>query len=291
MTTIPFTDCCTLLGIDPKTLRSWLKQANLLLAAHPTDARLKCLTIEQVQQLATLHGRPLPPLSSSLAPLPEQDPPEREATPKQERTSFSASASEEIELRRSLAALETKVTTLQEQLTQLALQLLREREQHYEQRLMALEAQVQPSVRPCSSPLIFQETACKPSSADVEVRAPRRLIPAELRARSRVSPLIEYGAQGCYVAVCPQEGVLPLIPDSAEWFDWLASLTSFRFVGPQGRFTAYRDSERGQRTRCWTAHRCIHGRHYKHYLGVTDHLTLARLEQMAARLQSHLAAL
>ena len=116
-------------------------------------------------------------------------------------------------------------------------------------------------------------------------------MPAELRARSRVTPLVEYGAQGFYVAVCPQEGVLPLTADSAEWFDWLASLTSFRFVGPQGRFTAYRDSERGQRTRSWTAHRCIHGRHYKHYLGVTDRLTVTRLEQMAAKLQSYLTAL
>jgi hypothetical protein len=206
MTTIPFTDCCTLLGIDPKTLRSWLKQANLSLAAHPTDARLKCLTIEQVQQLAALHGRPLPPLSSSPVPLPEAPSvltsSQREVTAKQEHIPVSPSVSEEAELRRSLAALETKVTTIQEQLTQLALQLLRERELHYEQRLMALEALVQPSVQPNSSPEIFQETACKPSSADVDARAPRRLIPAELRARSRVTPLIEYGAQGYYVAVC-----------------------------------------------------------------------------------------
>jgi len=107
----------------------------------------------------------------------------------------------------------------------------------------------------------------------------------ELQARSRVIPLIEYGAQGHYVAVCPQEGMLSLAPESPEWFDWLASLTSFRFVGPQGRFTAYRD------TRGWVAHRSLHGRHYKHYLGVTDRLTVTRLEQMAAKLQSYLTAL
>ena len=71
--------------------------------------------------------------------------------------------------------------------------------------------------------------------------------------------------------------------------DRLASLTLFRFLGPHGRFTAYRDSEHGQRTRYWTASRCIHGREYRHYLGVTDHLTLARLEQIAAKLQSHVA--
>jgi hypothetical protein len=52
MTTIPLTDCCMMLGIDPKTLRHWLTQAHLPLHTHPTDARIKCLTLEQVQQLA-----------------------------------------------------------------------------------------------------------------------------------------------------------------------------------------------------------------------------------------------
>jgi hypothetical protein len=46
-----------------------------------------------------------------------------------------------------------------------------------------------------------------------------RLLPAEVRARSRVTALIEYGAQGQYVAVCPRQGVLALVPDSPEWFD------------------------------------------------------------------------
>lgn len=136
----------------------------------------------------------------------------------------------------------------------------------------------------------LQETSLTTSAA-VQVSPERRLIPAELQARSHVNPLIEYGAQGFYVAVCPHEGVLPITPDSPSWFDWLASLTSFRFVGPAGRFTAYRDSDHGQRTRWWTAHRVIHGRRYKHYLGVTDRLTLTRLEQMAARLQSYLPSL
>jgi hypothetical protein len=119
----------------------------------------------------------------------------------------------------------------------------------------------------------------------------RRLLPVELQARSRIIPLIEYGTQGLYVFVCPQEGVLPFAAESPEWFDWLASLTSFRFVGPQGRFTAYRESKRGVPTRGWTAHRGIHGRRYKHWLGVTDRLTIECLEQMAAHLQSRLTAL
>ena len=50
MTLVPFTDCCAMLGIDAKTLRNWLRQADLAWAAHPKDARLKCLTTEQVEQ-------------------------------------------------------------------------------------------------------------------------------------------------------------------------------------------------------------------------------------------------
>jgi len=57
---------------------------------------------------------------------------------------------------------------------------------------------------------------------------PRVLNPAELRARARLIPLIEYGAAGTYVVICPQEGELALPPDSPEWFGWFATLSSFR---------------------------------------------------------------
>ena len=82
-----------------------------------------------------------------------------------------------------------------------------------------------------------------------------------------------------------------LEPDSPEWFDWLASLSSFRFVGQQGRFTAYRDSKHGRPTRSWRAYRCIHQQNYKHSVGVTDQLTITRLEQVAAIFQAHVDAL
>jgi hypothetical protein len=116
-------------------------------------------------------------------------------------------------------------------------------------------------------------------------------LPVEVRARSRVTALIEYGAQGQYVAVCPKLGVLSLTPDAPEWFDWLASLTAFRFVGPAGRFSACRASEKGQYTRRWAARRLFHGHDFWHYLGVTDRLTLASLEQAAASLQTRVDAL
>ena len=69
MITIPQMDCCLMLGIDPKTLRNWLRHAHMQFAAHPTDARLKCLTQAQVQQLAALHGRPLPDAPPALVPV------------------------------------------------------------------------------------------------------------------------------------------------------------------------------------------------------------------------------
>src|SRR5713101_7959012 len=59
MTLLAQMDGCTMLGIGPKTLRNWLRHANMPFSIHPTDARLKCLTLEQVQQFATLHARPL----------------------------------------------------------------------------------------------------------------------------------------------------------------------------------------------------------------------------------------
>ena len=82
-----------------------------------------------------------------------------------------------------------------------------------------------------------------------------------------------------------------LVPDSAEWFEWLATISSFRFVGQQGRFTAYRDTKHGSPTRSWRAYRTIHQHNYKCSLGVTDALTLACLEQAAATLQAHLPSL
>ena len=59
MTLLPLKQGCALLGIDPKTLRHWMEQANLPVHPHPSDARIKCLTAEHLEQLAALHRRPL----------------------------------------------------------------------------------------------------------------------------------------------------------------------------------------------------------------------------------------
>ena len=47
MTTFPLIDCSEMLAIDAKTLRHWLRQANIPLHSHSTDARVKCLTMEK----------------------------------------------------------------------------------------------------------------------------------------------------------------------------------------------------------------------------------------------------
>jgi hypothetical protein len=85
--------------------------------------------------------------------------------------------------------------------------------------------------------------------------------------------------------------VLALVPDSPEWFDWLAQLSSFRFLGPAGRFSACRASEKGPYTRRWAARRVFLGHDCWHYLGVTDCFTLAVLEEAAAALQARVDAL
>ncbi len=83
---------------------------------------------------------------------------------------------------------------------------------------------------------------------------------------------------------------MQLKPDSRAWFDWLATLSSFRFVGPAGRFTAHRGYHQSHQTRFWSASRCVRRHTYKHYLGVTESLTIASLEHIAARLQSDIDA-
>ncbi len=301
MATFPIAMGARLLGIHPKTLHHWLKAAELPLAAHPTDARLKCVAEEHLLELATQHGRPLPALStvlaldnytaSSLAEEQGKPLPAHEVELAHCAAALSAPSASLADLREQLAHLHTHVATLQHQLTGLALEFLQERtgrsEQRLEHRLPPLEGRLSQTLESFQAP---QQTDVAGPLAP-SPRPERRLLPAEVRARSRVTALIEYGAQGQYVAVCPKLGVLSLVPDSPEWFDWLASLTSFRFLGPAGRFSACRASEKGQYTRCWAARRWVHGHDFWHYLGVTDRLTLASLEQAAAALQARVDAL
>ena len=198
------------------------------------------------------------------------------------------SLSQEEELRGKLSLMEARLATVQEQLTHLALSLVQERDLRYERRIAALEALVVQPLEQGRSSQELQERVL-PSKLDAGDRLGPCPHPAEKRTRSLL-PVIEYGAEGLYVIISPQEGELQLTPDSPEWFAWLASLASFRFVGKQGRVSVCRGYDHGP-TRSWYAYRYIHQRNYKHQLGTTEHLTLARLEQAAATLQSHVVSL
>lgn len=276
MTTFPLTDCCAMLGIDPKTLRHWLHHAQMTLHVHPTDGRSKCLTTEQLQQLAALHA-------CSLA-LPEVLAPSQLVQSSPLTTPAMPASQPETELLGKLAHLETQVTTLQEHLTHLALELLHERELRSERRLQALEALLQqPATIASSSPISTRAEGSKRKEGAAQTPG---LPPTHRRPRARVLPLIAYAASGRYVVICPSVGELSLVPDSPEWFAWLASLSSFQFVGKLGRFSAHRVFHQGP-TRYWQANRVIHQHRYKPYLGGTEHLTIDCLEQVAATLQSY----
>lgn len=286
MTLLSVADGARLLGIHPKTLCHWLKTAHLPLAAHPTDARIRCVAQADLLEVARQHRRPLPDLSAAPASDAEGAP-GFAAAAVQLRRGNAAGLAALADLREQLGHLHTQVATLQQQFTGLALHVLHERTEGYDQRLRSLEVLLSApleAVQPSQPMEVVAPLAPCPPSAP-------RLLPVEVRARSRVSALIEYGAQGQYVAVCPRQGVLALVPDSPAWFDWLASLTAFRFVGAAGRFSACRASEKGQYTRRWAARRVFHGHDFWHYLGVTDRLTLACLEEAAAALQARVDAL
>lgn len=294
MTLLPITDGARLLGIHPKTLHHWLKEAHMPLATHPRDARIKCVTAEHLQQVANLHNRALQsslpldaasPLASSQGQALSAPENERElASTVCSLPPFHVSEADQIQ---RLAGLETRVVTLQEQITQLTLVLLKERERSVELRLTVLEALMQPLTGEQMPDPPILEAEQKPMYAP---RGTRPLHPAEQLARSRRPALIEYCASGIYVIISSQEGEVHLEPNSRAWFDWLATLSSFRFIGPVGRFTAHRGYKQGQQTLYWSASRCVRRHTYKHYLGMTESLTLASLEHTAARLQSDVDA-
>jgi hypothetical protein len=266
MTLLPLKQGCALLGIDPKTLRHWMQQANLSLHPHPSDARIKCVTSEQIEQLAVLHRRPVAmPAEACLPLLPEKPSPQAEP-----------------DLLCRLAQLESQVALLQQQLAGLVLELLQERTGRYEQRLHTLETRIQLPSQHDRSVSALPPAREQRSQPDKPLKTPR-VHPMKGRPRA-ILPLIEYTADGTYIVICPELGELALIPDSPEWFAWLETISSLRFLGQQGRWSAYRDKRRPAHG--WFAYRRMNGHQYVHALGSSHELTIARFEQMAATFQS-----
>jgi hypothetical protein len=290
MTLVPFTTCCLLLDVDPKTLRLWLTSARLSCTRSPTDTRLKCLTPSQLHQLAELHGRFLPDRLPG-----ETDPPAcspistpasaQAASPQDRARTFSRSEpTPEADLRLQLTVLQAHVACLQEHVTQLALALVRQQQWQWEQRAASC-------LPPLPSPVASSPPA-PPAGRIAAVATPSALPESDRpRSRSRALPLIEEGADGHFVLISPTQGVLPLIPDSPEWFDWLSSLNAFSFQSQHGRFSATRKFRNGHRIQAWTVHCSLHGRSCGLYLGLTPTLTLARLQEMAAAVHARLTTL
>ncbi len=264
MTMITLTDCCRLLAIDGKTLRRWLAQAGLPVQAHPEDAPSKGLSREHLLLLARAHHRRLDGLPA------EQASPASTAVPPASPEFFA----QLLMALQALSALPAQLAAVQQQLADLA-------------------ARVQPPPpRPALTVPHAQRRAAR-GSAPTPTKATVRSRPA---ASSRtkppkpsvaVLPLIEYGREGRYVVICPTHGLLALEPETPEWFAYLATRSSFRFVGKHGRFTAHREVERLPGA-AWRAHRSMRSHTYNVHLGSTESLTIAALEQAAAALQAHL---
>ncbi len=273
MILVPLNECCLRLRVDSKTLRLWLKAAQLSCCLHPTDARLKCLTLAQLQQLAELHGRPLP---ESLPYTPKEAEAQPACAPATDR---GLTRPDTDGLHQQLGLLRQQVTSLQAQVTELALALVRQ----------SFALQPPTSVMPVPAPT----PAIASGSARVKASTPRAVepLPVPTRTRSRALPLIQVRTDGSVVVISPAEGVLPLVPDSPAWFAWLGSQTAFSFENPHSHFSATRKFRQGQRIQSWNIHRSLHGRSCTLYLGLTTALTLARLQDMASAVQARLTGL
>lgn len=282
MTLVPLTQCGLCLGVDPKTLRLWLQAAQLVWCVHPQDARKKCLTLAQLQQLADLHGRPLPPALLPAVTSPACAP---ASAPGSMAPSLQC---DEAEVRQQLRLLQQQVSTLQAQVTELALWLTRAGVAH------GCPPVTSAATLPAASGLPGAPVGRRASDvvpAQARAAAPRAVPAQAVRTRSRALPLIQVRADGSVVVIAPTEGVLSLVPDSAAWFAWLSSLTAFSFEGQEGRFSATRKFRQGSRVQSWNVHCSLHGRSCTLYLGLTPTLTLARLQEMAVAVHTRLTAL
>ena len=340
MTIMSLADCCRLLAIDPKTLRRWLHLAHLSVQTHPWDTRLKCVTSEQLQQLAAMHRRTLPELSEQLF-SPEIS---AHSTPSDVHTaSVWSSVVSEVsgsmtELTQQIGSLQTHVIALEHQLALLTEQWQQEQQWRTSVTKMlentsldtsaessldtsaessldtsaessldtsagssldtsaesSLDTSAESSLdTPAESSLDTPAESSLDTSAESSLDTPAESsldkvsasVSIDRRKHPHILPLVEYGAQGTYVVMSPEQGLLSFEPDSPEWFAWLSTLPSFRFVGQHGRFTAFRGYQCTSHT-SWWAHRQIHAHSHKRRLGLTASVTIECLELAASSLQA-----
>jgi hypothetical protein len=252
-------EACRRLGIDVKTMRGFLVEAQLPLQDHPHDGRKKGVSSEHLHLLARLHQR-------SLAPLPgESAAPEAVAPP---------------ELSAALLALPEQLAVLQAQITAL---------QHQVADLTRLISQPRPDPALPLTPTKPSSTVkrrAKPTPSASGSRPAASATAKTPRQPVHVIPRVEYGKEGRYVVICPKGGLLPLRPDTEEWFAWVAKQDAFRFVGKSGHFTAHHEWRVPKGA--WRAHRHLRNHSYTLRLAPNHELTIAVLEQAAQTLQAHL---
>jgi hypothetical protein len=111
---------------------------------------------------------------------------------------------------------------------------------------------------------------------------------------ARLDTVVERTHGGNYFIYDPDTGKQEFEPDSQDWFTWLAKHTSFYFKGEHGHCTARREEKKKRDEEqpslwYWYAYRKAYGRQHKRYLGSTDAVTVAKLEEVATEL--HTAAL
>ena len=77
-------------------------------------------------------------------------------------------------------------------------------------------------------------------------------------------------------------------PDGDAWFSIFENVSSIRFQGKNGHFTARKEMRNGGKDAYWYAYRKEAGKLVKHYLGKTAELTVDRLESVAESLKNRL---
>jgi len=99
----------------------------------------------------------------------------------------------------------------------------------------------------------------------------------------RLNTVVEQLSNGHYFIYDLDGGQQDFAPDSPDWFAWLAGHTSFHFTCKDGHFSA-RQEKKQRGASYWYAYRRASHHRYKHYLGTTETLTVAKLEQTARAL-------
>jgi hypothetical protein len=257
MTFVSLAEATRRLGIDVKTLHRWLAEAQISLHCHPEDGRKKGVSEEHLQVLARLHQRSLTPLCE-VPPVPAASP-------------VPDLAAAFLTLPEQLSILQAQIAALQGQVADLTCLIT----QHRSEPVIPAAATKSSKIRKPTAQALHSRRA---ASASAKTKMPAKPV--------HVIPRVEYDEQGHYVVICPKKGLLPLEPDTEEWFAWVTKQDSFRFVGQSGRFTAHHEWRVPKGA--WRAHRQIRNHSYTLRLAPNHELTIAVLEQAAETLQAHL---